>query len=174
MTRGDLTATAWRKAKTLLQLSEMVPNVLAVVCFALPFFIIFSSSASTPPLLLSSLSLLSSPMTFPPSFDYSVMERAKIFRSSPASNSPLWIAASVRNGGRTTALRGVQSRYLFKRARFLAAVRRRTSGIWRRILSLSAAKAMSILVETTEGESTFPARTKSKTDSPREIFPTVA
>ena len=44
----------------------------------------------------------------------------------------------------------------------------------RRILSPSAAKAMSIFMETTEGESRFPARAKDTTDSPRELFPTVA
>ena len=41
MTCGDLPATAWRKAKTSLQLSAMVANVSGVTCFALPFFINF-------------------------------------------------------------------------------------------------------------------------------------
>ena len=47
----------------------------------------------------------------------------KIFRSSPASDSPWRIAASVRNGGRRTALRGVQSRCLFERVRSPAAAK---------------------------------------------------
>ena len=36
------------------------------------------------------------------------------------------------------------------------------------------AKAISVLIEMTEGESRFPARANSTTDSPRDLFPTVA
>ena len=83
-------------------------NVLAVACFALPFFVVFLSSASPPPSLSSSLlSLSSSPLVSSPSFSHSVMKQAKIFRISPPSNSPLRIAASVSNGRRRTVLRGV-------------------------------------------------------------------
>ena len=41
VTHGDLTATAWRKAKTLPQSSEMVTNVLVVACFGFPVFVVF-------------------------------------------------------------------------------------------------------------------------------------
>ena len=71
VTRGDLTVTAWRKAKTLSKLSAIMANVSAVAYFALPFFVVFSSSASMPP----SFSLsLSSPLALSPSFVHSVME----------------------------------------------------------------------------------------------------
>ena len=102
VTHGDLTATAWRKAKTSSHLSAMVVNVSAVACFALPFFVIFLSSASTPPSISSSSS--SPPLSFSPSFAHSVIETEKIFRSSPASDYMLRIAASVRNAGRRTLI----------------------------------------------------------------------
>ena len=102
-------ATAWRKAKTSSQLSAMVVKVSMVACFALPFFVVFFSSASMLPSIFL-LSSLSSPLESSPSFAHSVMEKEKTFRSSPVSNSLLSITASVRNGGRRTALRGVQSR----------------------------------------------------------------
>ena len=108
MTRGDLTATSWMKTKTLSQSSEMVVNVLAVACFALPSFADFYSSASMVMALYSLLSSSAS-LVFSPTFSHSVMEQAKIFRRSPASESLWRIAASVRNGGRMTALSGVQS-----------------------------------------------------------------
>ena len=61
MTRGYLTATAWRKAKTLLQSSVMVANVSAAAvsaenCFALPGFA-FASPASMVMTLLLALAL---------------------------------------------------------------------------------------------------------------------
>ena len=58
MTHGDLNVTAWRNAKTSSQLSAMVANLSAVVCFVFPVFVVFSPSTSTPP-SLSLLSLLS-------------------------------------------------------------------------------------------------------------------
>ena len=64
----------------------------------------------------------------------------KIFRSSPASEFLLRITASVRNGGRRTALHGVQFRCFLKRARSPAAAQRRTSVMGRWILSPSAEK----------------------------------
>ena len=73
MSRGDLNVTDWRKFKTLSQSSVMVVNVLAVACFALPVFFVFSSSASTLT-SLSSLLLLSSPLVVYPSFAHSVMD----------------------------------------------------------------------------------------------------
>ena len=148
MTCGDLTATGWRKAKTLSRLFAMVVSVLAVACFALPGFVVFSSSASMVTTLSSSLSL-SALLVFSFSFANSVMERAKIFRSLPASYSMWRIASSVRNGGRRTALRGVQSHCFFEHARLLAAAQKRTSVIGRRILLPYTAKAMSILREIT-------------------------
>ena len=87
MTHGDLTATAWRKAKMLSQSSAIFVNVSAVACFALPGFAGFSSSASMVVTLSSSLSL-SALLVFSPSLAHSVMERAKIFRSLYAYNSP--------------------------------------------------------------------------------------
>ena len=86
MTRGDLTATAWRKAKTSSKLSVMVVNVLAAACFALPGFA-FASSASMVMTLSSSLASSTS-LVVSSSFANSVMEQAKILRSSPASDSP--------------------------------------------------------------------------------------
>ena len=41
VTCGDLTATAWRKPKTLSQSSMMVTNVSAVACFIFPIFVVF-------------------------------------------------------------------------------------------------------------------------------------
>ena len=61
----------------------------------------------------------------------------------------LKIAASVKNFGRRTALRVVQSKCYFECARLPAAARRRTYMIGRRSLSPSEAKAMSILMEET-------------------------
>ena len=80
----------------------------------------------------------------------------------------------MRNDGRKTALHRVQSRCFFKRVRSPGAVRRRTSAIWRRILTPSAAKVMSILRGKTEGELRSPARSKATTDYPRNLFPTAA
>ena len=105
MTRRDLNVMDWRKAKTLSQLPAMVAKVLAVACFTLPGFTIFSSSA----LMVMTLSLLlyySASLVFPPSLSHFVMDRAKIFRNLTASDSSWRIAASVRNGGRRTALHG--------------------------------------------------------------------
>ena len=173
VTRGDLTATAWRKAKKLSQLYAMVANVSAMACFSLPFFIIFSSSASTPTLLSSLLSLYS-PLASLPSFAHYMMEQEKIFRSSPTSDPLLRIAAYARNGERRTALHGVQSCCFFERTRFPAAAQSRTSVMGRRIFFLYTEKSMYILMETTEGESRFPARANTTMDSPRDLFPTVA
>ena len=125
VTRGDLTMMAWRKAKTSSKSSVMVANVLAVACFALPFFFLFSSSDSTP-LSLSFYSSLSSLLDFSPSFAHSVIEQAKIFKSLPTSDSPLRIAASVNNFVSRTALRVVQSQCFFKCVRLPAAAQRRT------------------------------------------------
>ena len=44
-------------------------------------------------------------------------------------------------------------------------------GRW--ILLPSVAKSISMLIETTEGESRFPARANATTDYPRDLFPTV-
>ena len=169
MTHGDLTATAWRKATTSSQFSMMVVNVLAVACFASPGFVVFSSYASMVTSLSSSF-FSSTLLTFSPSFAHSVIEQAEIFRRSPASDSPQRVAASIRNDGRRTALCGVQSRCFFERARSPAAAQRRTSGIGRQILSPSAAKAMSILTEITEGELRYTSREKTTTDSPSDFF----
>ena len=49
LTHDDLTTTAWRKAKTSLQLSEMMTYVSAVSCFVFSVFFVFLSSDSTPP-----------------------------------------------------------------------------------------------------------------------------
>ena len=94
MTRGELTTTAWRKSKTSPKSSVMVVNVLAVACFALPGFAVFSSSALMVITLSSSLSSFS-PLAFYPSFAHYVMEQAKIFKSLPASDSLWRIAASA-------------------------------------------------------------------------------
>ena len=58
---------------------------------------------------------------------------------------------------------------LFERARS-AAVQRRNSVMGRRILSPSAEKLMSVLMETTEGESRFPIRANATTDSSRYLW----
>ena len=165
MISGDLNATSWRKAKTSSQLSAMVVKVSAVAWFALPGFTVFLSSnymVTTLSSLLSSSALLA----FSPSFAHSVMDQAKIFRSSPAFDSPWRITASVINGGRRTALRSVHSPCLFERARLPAAARRRTSAIGRRIF------LPYILREIIEGEIRSPARMKSTMDYPRDLFPT--
>ena len=86
MNHEDLTAMAWRKVKTLPQSSVMVVNISAVACFALPGFADFSSSASMV-MTLSSSFLSSAFLVFSPSFAHSVMERAKLFRRLPASDS---------------------------------------------------------------------------------------
>ena len=80
-----------RNAKTLSQLSVMVANVLAAAvsaeaCFALPDFALASAASIAITILLSltSFSLLEES-----AFDaHSVMERAKIFRSSTRSDLP--------------------------------------------------------------------------------------
>ena len=167
MTCGDLMATVWRKAKTLLQSSAIVFNFLAAACLVLPGFAEFASLALMVMKLLSLLSL-SDFLVVSTSFSHSVMERAKIFRSSPASDSPWRIAASVRNGGRRIELRGVQSLCFLEHAMLPVEVRRRTCAIGRRILSPSVAKAISIFWEITEDENRFPAWKKDTTDPPRD------
>ena len=180
-TRGYLTATAWREAKTSLQLSVMEANVLAAAvleeacfvllgffasamavseeaCFVLPGF--FASGAST--LTTLSSSLASSASLGGAAYDaHSVMERAKIFSRSFASNSLWRMEVSVKNGGSTTALQDVQSRCFFDCARSPAAARRTTSAIGRQIFFLSVAKAILGLKEITECEPSSPARGKS-------------
>ena len=75
MTRVDLTATSWRKAKTLPQSSAMVVNVLETTYFVLPRFA-FASTASIVTTL--SLSLASSALLLvSSSFAHSVLEREK-------------------------------------------------------------------------------------------------
>ena len=149
----------------------MVANISAVAFSVLPIFFVFLSSDSTLP-SLSSLSSSSSSPTVSYS-THSVTERAKIFRSSPASDYLLKIAASAENGGRRTTLSGVQSCCFFDRARSPAAAQRITSIMGRWILSPSMAKAISVLIETTEGQSIFPARENITTGSLRDLFPTV-
>ena len=90
----------------------MVANVLAAAvlaeaCFALPDFALASAASIAMTILLSltSFSLLEESA----SDAHSVMYQAKILKSSPASDSLWRIAASFRNGGRRTELRGVQS-----------------------------------------------------------------
>ena len=104
--------TAWSKAKNSSQLSVMVANflaaaVLAEACFALPGFSLASAASIVRTLSLSLASSASLEESAPDA--HSVMERTKILRSSPASDSPWRIAAFVRNGRRRTALQGVQS-----------------------------------------------------------------
>ena len=111
-TRGDLTATNCRNAKTSSQSSAMMANVSAAAVsaeayFASPGFTL-ASAASIVTTLSSSL-VLSAYLEVSASDAHSVIERAKILRSSPASDSPLRIAASVINGGSRTALQEVQS-----------------------------------------------------------------
>ena len=170
VTHGDLTATAWRKAKTTSPSSAMVANVLAVEYSALHFFVVFLSSASIPPSLSSSSS---SALAFSTSFAHYVMEQAKISRRLPASNPPLRITASTTNGRKRTELRGVKSCCFFNRAKSSEAARRKTSVIRRQILLPYAEKAMSILMETTECEARISAREKATTDYPRDLFPMV-
>ena len=166
MTRGDLNETACRKAKTLSQSSSVVVNVSEVACFALPGFTDFASSASMAMTLSSSLSSSAS-LVFYPYFAHSVMEGAKIFRSLPASDSLWRFAASVRNGGRRTALYGVHPLCFFEHVRSPLAAQRRTSVIGIRILSPSAAKVISIFREITEDEIRSPSRSKAITDPQR-------
>ena len=85
-TRGYLTATSFRNAKTSLQSSEMVDNVSAAAVsaeayFASPGF----SLASTASIVMTLLSLLASSASLEESASdsHSVMERAKILRSLP-------------------------------------------------------------------------------------------
>ena len=94
---------------------------------------------------LSSLLSSYAPLAFSPSFAHSVMERAKIFRSLPTSDSLWRIVVSVINGGMRMMFCGVQYLCFFERVRLPAAARKRTSAIGRRILSPFAEKAMSIL-----------------------------
>ena len=89
---------------------------------------------------------------------------------SPTSS----VAASVRNGGRNTALHGVHYQCFFNLVRSSAAAQSSTSVTGRLILSPSVAKAMLISIETTEGESSDPARENAATDSPMCLFPTDA
>ena len=69
------------------------------------------------------------------------------------------------------SLRRVESHRFFERARSLAAARRKTSVMERRILLPFVEKAISVLIETTEGKSRYPTRENATTDSPRELFP---
>ena len=117
--RGDFTATACRNSNTSSQSSAMVVNILVAAvsteaCFALHGFL--ASAASIVTTLSSSLALSS--LLEESAFDaHSVMERAKIFRSSTRSDLPWRIAATVKNGVRRTALREVQSRCFLYHAR---------------------------------------------------------
>ena len=142
---------------------------MVVACFTLSSFAVFLSYSSMV-MTLSSLLSSSALLVFSPSSAHSVMEEARIYRSWPASDSPWRIAASVRNGGKSTAFRGVQSLCFFDRARLPVAARRRTSMIVRRILLLSMAKEISILREITESDIRSPARAKTTTYSPRDLF----
>ena len=119
------------------QLSTMVSNVMtatisAKACFALTRFL--ASAASIMAML--SYSLDSSALLKESASDaHSVMERAKIFRSSPASDSPWRITASVKNGGSRTVLREVQSRCFLDCARSPATAQRRPLVIGKRFFS---------------------------------------
>ena len=108
MTRGELTTTAWRTAKTSSKLSAIVVNVSSEACFALPGFTNFASLASMV-MTLSSLLSSSASLVVSSSFDHYLIDQAKVFRSLPVYDYPWRIAASVRNGGRRMVLRGVQS-----------------------------------------------------------------
>ena len=171
MTRGDFTVTYLRKAKTSLQLYVMVANVSAVdlLFFSVLFF--ESSSDYSSSLLLSS-SLF--PLSFSSSSNLSVMERVKILKNSSTEVFTSRIFASVKNGRRRTALRGVQYRCFLDLARSPAEARRSISAIRRRILLLSTEKAIMTSIETAEGESSDPVRGNDATDSPRDLFPTDA
>ena len=133
MNRGDLTTTDWRKAKTLPQSSVMVANVsaMAFFFFHILFFVYYSASLSYFLYFSFSSSLSSSP-----SSDLSVMERAKILKSSSAVVSPSRISASVKNGRRRTALIGVQSCCFFDLTRSSPTARRSTSDIGRRFFDV--------------------------------------
>ena len=175
-TQGNLKATACSNAKTSSQLYAVVANVsvaaiLAEACFALPGFL---ASAASIVMTLSSLLASSASLKDSVSDAYSVMERAKIFRSSPAYDSPWRIAASVKNGGRSTALQEFQSQCFLDHARSPAAARRITSAIGRQIFSPSTAKAISMLNKITEGDLRSPAREKATMDSPSDLLPTAA
>ena len=108
------------------------------------------------------------------SFDHSLIDQARVFRSLPVYDYPWRIAASVTNGGRRMALRGVQYLCFFEHARLIAAAQRRNSAIGRRILLPSVAKAILIFRKIIEGELRYPARAKATTDSPRDLVPTAA
>ena len=75
VTHGDSTETAWMNSKTLLKLSVVLANVSVLACFVLPIFIVFLSSASTPPALSSSSSLSS--FSPPESSPFSILSVTK-------------------------------------------------------------------------------------------------
>ena len=109
-TQGDLMAKAWRKARTLLQSSVMVANISAEAVLVEDYFALSGFALASAASIVTVLSLLlaaSASLEESASNAHSVMERAKILRSSPASDLPWRIVASVRNGGKRIVLRGV-------------------------------------------------------------------
>ena len=91
-------------------------GVLAEAFYFPAFLTSEASSASTVTMLSSSLSSSAS-LGGAASKAHSVIEQAKIFKSSPAYDSPWRMATSVSKGGRKTALRDCQYRCFFERAR---------------------------------------------------------
>ena len=95
------------------------PSFLASVAgvsaeaFGFPDFLTSEASVSSTVTTLSSSLASSASLGGAVSEAHSVIAQAKIFRSSPASDLPWRMAASVRKGGRRTALRDCQSRCFF-------------------------------------------------------------
>ena len=143
-----------------LQLTAKEANVSAAAvsaeaCLAFPGFLASVAGVSAeafgfPDFLPSEDSVASTVTTLSPSLASSaslggavseahlVIDHAKIFRSSPASDFPWRMATSVRKGGRRTELRDFHYRCFLEPLRLPAVARRRTSMIGRRFFLLQA------------------------------------
>ena len=97
------------------------------------------------------------------------MECANILRSSSTEVSLSLIDASVKNGGRRTALRGVQYTCFLELTSFLSAAQRSTSAIGKQMLSPSTVKEMLTSIETTEGEWSDSAKENAAIDFPKDF-----
>ena len=109
--KGDNVLAAAVSAEAYLAFTSFLASVAGVSAEAFGFSDFLPSEhsvASTVTTLSSSLASMAS-LGGAVSEAQAVISRAKIFRSSPASDSPWRMATSVRKGGRRTVLRDCQS-----------------------------------------------------------------
>ena len=168
MIRGEFTVTDWRKAKMLLQSAEMVVNISAFYFeISLPL-----SYVSYPSIITSSSFFLQLVIfLFFSLHDDALREK---FQQICCCHF------AVQDGGLCQERRGkygVQRHpvsLFFYLARLPTAERRSTLVRGGQILLPAMAKAMLMLMDTTDGSPSDPVRVKAVTDYPRDLLPTNA